>query len=238
MKLRIAKLRYRMLTLGWLLAVAIVFAALLLNVLTVRFGPAVQWLQVSMMAGAALLLLVILWRIARFRGRAYTFLRHLVAGDYETGLPESQRWQDEITELEAMFNKLVARLREYDELRTRRIRQLRMTLNLVLDHTEQPMALYDVEKGTFDFNAVMSGMLDAPKQTVALRTLENIEQNKPFLEMLIRAIEEEKSEQEGRVTIQFPGHETPREASVRIVPFKDKDERVPLAVILGTLASQ
>jgi nitrogen fixation/metabolism regulation signal transduction histidine kinase len=236
MRLRIAKLRDRLLTLVFVLAWLAIFAALFVEGGVLYFGPGAQIFSISLLAGALLAFLVVGWRWIRFRKQAHGLLRHLVTGDYEAGVRVSKHWRDEITELEELFNKLTEQLRQYDELRTKRIRQLRMTLDLILEHTQEPMGLFEVDKAVLTFNAAMSGVLDTSRQTVPLSTLENLEPNKSFVELLIRAIQEEKSAQEGRVHIQFPGRDSLTETEVRIVPFKDKDETVPLAVIFAKRA--
>lgn len=231
-----SKIKYRTLTLIFVLSCLALLLAELLEAGVFFSGAGVRMVSILLLTGALLGLLFFGWRLGHFRVRVYGLLRRLVAGDYEAGLRESGWWRDEITELEELFNKLTEQLRQYDELRAKRTRQLRRTLDLILEHTEEPMVLFDVDKGNLSFNAAMSGVLETSRQTVPLSTLKNIEANKAFVDLLIRAVEEEKSAQEGRVGIQFPGRDALTETEVRVVPFKDKDETVPLAVVFGKRA--
>lgn len=236
MKNRFDTLKARILRLVFVLAWLAILAAVLLGLWMFDSSIGERAVFIVLLAGALLVYLFLGWRLYGFRYRVHALLRRLVAGDYEAGLRESGWWRDDIAELEELFNKLTEQLRQYDELRTRRIRQLRMTLDLILEHTEEPMVLFDVDKGDLMFNAAMSGVLDTARQTVPLSTLKNIEANTSFVELLTRAIEEEKSAQEDRVSIQFPGRDTLTETDVRVIPFKDKDESIPLAVIFGKRA--
>ncbi|MEA3365343.1 MAG: hypothetical protein U9Q79_06845, partial [Candidatus Hydrogenedentes bacterium] len=152
MRLRIPKLRDRLLTLVFIVAWLVIFAALFLEAGVFYFGPGVQIFSISLLAGALLAFLFLGWRWTRFRKQAHGLLRLLVTGDYEVGLRVSKHWRDEITELEELFNKLTEQLRQYDELRTKRIRQLRMTLDLILEHTQEPMVLFEVDKSVLTFN--------------------------------------------------------------------------------------
>jgi len=186
-------------------------------------------------AAALVILLLIAWRLVRFRGRLTTLLRRLVSGDYEVGLRAPSRWHDEVSTLEGLLNNLVEQLRTYDALRIRRIRQLRMGFDLVVEHAGEPMMLFDVEKQAVACNPAMLAILTAPKPAAPLDVLQQLEHNTAFLDMLDRAVAREKSEQQGRAAVQFPAQETPRQFYLRIVPLKDKDETVPWVVIFGKL---
>ena len=229
----LARLRNNLLALLFAVAWVAVLAVLVLAQSVPGRTPALRAVAVSLLAAALVTLLFVAWRVFRFRRRAYVLLRRLVAGDYDTGLPAAVRWRDEVSVLAGLCNKLAEQLRQYDALRARRIRQLRMTLDLVLEHTEQPMILFDVARDALEFNAAMSGILETPRQTVQLSALRNLGANGPFVEMLRRAVASEKSAQEGRVAIQFPGRDVVQETNVRVVPFKDKDDSVPLAIVFG-----
>lgn len=233
MKKSVFRVRYRPLTLLFVLAFAALLGTLALEVALPRHGPGLRTLSAVLFTGALLPLALIAWRITRFHNRVQRVLRRLVTGDYETGLRVTRFRGDEFSATEHLLNRLTEQLREYDALRTTRIRQLRMTLDLVLEHAEEPMGLFDVEKGTLTVNAAMSGAEDAARHSVPLKALRDIEPNASFVAMLARAAEDEKSPQAGRVTLHFPKQESPVELDVRVVPFKDKDDRVPLVVVFG-----
>ncbi|HEO71617.1 MAG TPA: hypothetical protein ENN80_10165 [Candidatus Hydrogenedentes bacterium] len=223
-------------TVGWLSVLyAVVMGALLAALLIEELVP-VHGFILRTACGAVLLLallvlVLIAWRLVRFRSRAYALLRRLVAGDYEAGISTPRFWKDEVSELERLLNRLVEQLRQYDELRTGRIRQLRMTLDLVLDHSREPMVLLDVEKGTLDFSAAMAEILDGSRQSVKLDVLRNLDSNGPFLELLRCTIDEERCPQEEAVAIQLPGQKSPKNVHVRAVPHKDKDGAVSMVAV-------
>ncbi|MDT8391476.1 MAG: PAS domain-containing protein [Lentisphaeria bacterium] len=180
---------------------------------------------------AFLALLFVGLRLLRFRTRTHTLLRRLLAGDYQSGIRPTRHLQDDISELEALQNRLVQQLREYDDLRTGRIRQLRMTLGLLAEHTIEPLILFDAQKGVLDFNPAMSAILGVARQSVPLETLRNLETNTPFDTLLTRATLEEKSNQTGQVTIQLPGQATPKTLDLRIIVYKDKMDNIAFALL-------
>ena len=238
MKNPIAYFRDRILTLLYLLALAALLIALALEFWMNGSGQGLEIVFFLLVIAALGGFAAIGWRVSRFRARTFALLRRLVAGNYESGLAAPAHWHDEVSGIEDLFNKLVEQLRQYDELRMRRIRQLRMTIDLIIEHSEEPMALFDAEKSTLEFNRAMAGCIDAPRKTFPLSTLRNIEPNKAFAEMLMRAVEDPKEPQEGDVDIQFPGKEVCKKTAVRIIPFKNEDDSVPLAVIFGKRKSE
>ena len=188
---------------------------------------------------AALVLLVIgvtllsfaAWEVIRFHRLLRNILRRIIAGDYEVGLTTSSFYQTDLTILKELVNKMVEQLRVYDDLRKRRIRQLRMTLNLVQENAVEPMILFDAEKGALECNDASKSLLHTARQTAQVSVLEKNTSNSPFIELLNDTAQKEKSTMEGTVAIQFPDVEEPVEIHVRIVPYKDKDDTVPFAII-------
>ncbi len=229
--------RVRWLTLLYALNAGALLAALLLDGLAPVHGPVHRGALAALLAIAFLALLLTGVRLYRFRTRMRALLRRLVSGDYESGMQVCDFCADEVVEIEELVNRLVEQLRRYDDLRTERIRQLRMTLNMVLEHTSEPMILFDVEKGALDFNPAMARLLGLSRQSAPLDTLRNLDTDEAFCELLTRATAEEKSAQEGTVEVRLPEQASPRELDLRVLPYKDKNEDVPFAIVFGKPAS-
>ncbi len=192
----------------------------------------------GLLLAGGLFMVFLLLRVLRFYNRVYTLLRRLLSGDYEVGLPISPHWKDEFTALEDLLNQVTDTLRQYDTLRINRIRQLRMTLDLVLQYSDEPMGLFDVEKGVVNFNPAMMNLLNTDRNTVKLETLKNLEANQAFVDLLMKAIDTEKSSQQGNVSLQLPGQEVTVSTNVYTVPYKGKDEAVSLAIVYGNAESK
>jgi nitrogen fixation/metabolism regulation signal transduction histidine kinase len=190
-----------------------------------------RWGMGLLQALAFLVLLLIAGRLIRFGARARSLLRRLVSGDYESGIRVTRFCKDEVNELEALFNRLVEQLRQYDDLRSTRIRQLRMTLDLVVKHTAEPMILLDVEKGVLNFNPAVSEIIGNDRQSVSLDTLRKLEANRVFGELLTRATAEEKTVQVGDIELQLPGQDTPKKVNARVIPYKEKAGNIPFAIL-------
>lgn len=171
------------------------------------------------------------WEVIRFHRALRNLLRRIISGDYEVGLTMPAFYQTDLTILKELVNKMVEQLRVYDELRKRRIRQLRMTLSLVQENAAEPIILFDAEKGALECNGASKNLLHTARQTAQISVLEKNTSNSPFIELLNGATQKEKSTMEGTVSIQFSDVEEPVEIHVRIVPYKDKDDTVPFAII-------
>jgi HAMP domain-containing protein len=136
--------RVRWLRLLYALAAAILLTALLFDVLAPVHGPPLRAALGSLMVLALLVLIFVAVRLVRFQIRAYNLLRRVLSGDYEAGIETSGFLNDEIAELEHLLNRFVQQVRQYDDLRSGRIRQLRMTLDSVLQHSREAIGLLDV----------------------------------------------------------------------------------------------
>ena len=187
--------------------------------------------------GAAAILCVTI-RIARFRKRWFGLLRHLLAGNYEIGLPPDGRWRDEITELDRLLERFLEQLRAYDILRAQRIRRSQRTLDAVLDCTVQPVMIYDAEREELFCNPAMQTVLKTSAQNFSLAAMENLESNRGFVEILRHTTETKTAPQQVSVRIQLPPQESHQDVELRIVPIKDKDEGVRTVVLLGGGSSQ
>jgi len=223
MKMLNVIVRGRMLTLLFVLAMCVLAAALVFP----------EW-SGTLIVSSMVLILFIAWRVLHFRARLVHLLRQMVTGDFEVGLPGAAGRGDEVSAVGGLVNRLAELMRNYDELRTRRIRQLRMILQLVVEHAEEPMMLYDAAKETLECNSAAQGLPErGPLQTVSLAELRGIEPSKAFADMLLWVVKQEKSPWQGNVELQFPGQDKARRLGVHIVPFKDRDETVPVAVVFG-----
>ncbi len=192
----------------------------------------------GLLLAGMLFMLFLMFRVLRFYNRVYTLLRRLLSGDYEVGLPTPMHWKDEFTALEDLLNQVTDTLRQYDVLRINRIRQLRMTLDLVLQYADEPMGLFEVEKGAVNFNPAMMSLLNTDRNTVKLETLRNLKANQAFVDLLVKTIETEKSSQQGTVSLQLPGQEIAVSTNIYTVPYKGKDETVSLAIVYGNAESK
>jgi nitrogen-specific signal transduction histidine kinase len=110
-----------------------------------------------------------------------------------------------------------------------------MTLELVVEHTAESVILFDVEKGTLDFNPAMAETLGTARQAVPLDTLRNLEANTAFIALLTRVTAEEKSPKEALIDLQLPGQDSPKKVGARVLPYKDRNEGVTFVIVFGRL---
>lgn len=176
---------------------------------------------------------VIAWaagRSLRFQSRLRRFLRQLLAGNYEAGIRVSGS-RDEIQTLERNLEKLGQQLRTYDKLRADRVRTVHLLLDLVMEQVSQPFLLIDVKKGLIELNPSFQAQFNAGQRKYNLSALTKIETNNPFSLLLEKASDTDKTAQEGRVPLHFPGSSSPGTLDGRFYPVKNAQGEVDLVLV-------
>lgn len=186
------------------------------------------------MAGLAFLcFLYIFIRITVFNTRLIRLFRTLISGNYEAGLNPNRLFKDEIETLIQQINKFLEHLRTYDRLRAERIAFNSRALNLIYENINEGIAIADMEKETFLFNPAARALFEVKQESFSFDSLRTQERNRQIVRMFIKATEIEKVPQEGKVIIQLPiqSGTAVRELFVKIIPLKDKEEKVKLSLI-------
>jgi len=208
-------------------------AALICVTLSVLVQSTSLLLSVSVLTAGLGLLIYVAVRVARFSRRLRGFLKLLLVGNYEVGMTTSVTRADEVSDLDRHLEKLAEQLRTYDALRASRVQQCQRSLDLITEHTVQPMIILDVEKETLESNPAMRLLLDITTQTVSLKAIEKIPTNKDFMAMIHRAVDSEKTVQEGLIHVQFPAKDSQKRMLIRMLPLKDRGEVVHSLIMLN-----
>jgi len=170
-------------------------------------------------------------RIFAFNKKLIRFVKQLLAGNYEVGMEISFPFEDEVARLEKLVNGLGERLRAYDTLRMEKVGFNYRALDLIYRTVSQGIIIADIENRTFRLNPVVQSLFEVEQAYITFDSIEQQEENKPFMDLLIDVIERQKIQKEGTVTLQLPVRRTKRELLVIITPLKDKRETVRLAII-------
>ena len=199
-------------------------------------GPAgysgAQGLSVGL--ASVLLLGMAIWvyltvRVLGFNRKLSNLLKRLLAGDYETGI--ETKIPDELSRLVRQFNELGQRLRTYDKLRADKVSLNYRALDLIYRTVPEGVIIADLEKRTFKLNPVVQSLFNVKQESFSFDAIENQERNREFMALFKEASEQKKAAREGRVVLQLPMRDSSRKASVKIIPLKDAEEAVKLAII-------
>lgn len=220
----------------WLVQIATLLAAIVVLLPTAMFLD----YRNEIPADLALLLLVLIstgcslflaHRVLTFQRDLIRFVRLMLSGNYESGIPVRLKGHDEVDHLERLLNKMGDQIREYDELRAARVACSYRTLGLLFRTVSDPVLLADMAKRKLAFNPAAQRLFDMEEDNFAFESLEALEENAAFFEMFWEAVERQRIPQEGHVRIQLPSRNTQRQVSVKIFPLKDSEDEVGSALL-------
>ena len=224
-------MRASWLTLMLLLASACWLSALLPLLPLADFSVVATSLILSVLSLA--LIVTVLVRIARFRAQLLRLLRRLLAGDYESGISVSARPVDEVTVLERLLDRLTGQLREYDGLRTERVRDIQRALDVLLENVTQPAMLLDTRRELLQCNPPWRDAFGIAQQSISFAAVERIPTNASFIELVRGVVDDDKSPKRATVRLQIPPQESHRDVTLQIVPVKPGNGDIHYAFILA-----
>lgn len=166
-----------------------------------------------------------------FRRNLLNFLKHLWAGDYETGVKFDLIFKDEIEYIARMMNKAVDRLRIYDALRAERVALNQRASQLIYSSAKEGVILANLDRREFKFNPSAQYVFEIEQELISFEAIEKHEVNRDFFDFFKTVTEREKVPQEKTVTLKLPIKNSQRELLIKIIPLKDQHENTRLAVI-------
>lgn len=194
-------------------------------------GTPVRWMFTVFFALGMLCWSYLTVRIIGFRVRLFNFLRQMLSGDYETGIRTRRRFTDEISRLEALFNRLADRLQTYDRLRADRVSIQSRAFDLLLDRSSEPLAAIDLQQEVFLFNPAAQRSLGIARKNFSFESVLKPDINGEFRDLFNDAVSGRKIRNEGFSWIQLPGMGDPVYIGVEFTPLRDKDEEVRFALL-------
>jgi len=168
-------------------------------------------------------------RVLGFNRKLTRVLRRLLAGDYEVGI--ETKIQDELSGFAKQLNRLGEQLRTYDKLRAEKVSLSYRALDLIYRAVSQGVIIADLEKRTLKLNPVVQSLFNVKQESFSLESIESQEKNKEFMALFNQVAEQKTAVGEGAVVLQLPMRDSARKASVKIIPLKDAEEAVKLAII-------
>ncbi len=184
------------------------------------------------LAGAAALFYVLV-RLVLFRRRLVSFLRLVLSGNYKAAIPGPGRPADELAYMEKMVNKFARQLQDIDRLRASRVALISRVISYINRSIPQAIIMADIERKTFSFNPAAQAMFEFEQEALSFDSIRGLKSNNEFMELFNRAVTRERVPQAGYAKIEVPIRNVKKEVFVNIMPFKDNEEKVNLAVILA-----
>ncbi|UCD04492.1 MAG: hypothetical protein JSW73_02570 [Candidatus Woesearchaeota archaeon] len=187
--------------------------------------------MISLLIVGIILWLVIAIRTFIFKKRLVLCIERLIAGDYASGIKIRSKFEDEITKLAKLINRLVDQLRAYDSLRSQSVSLNCRSLETVFTTVKEGIIIADIEKNILKFNLAAQTIFDVEIQTMSFDALEHQPENKQFFELLKDTIERTKFYKKREVIIKLPIRNSTRRLITRLIPLKDDSENVKLIII-------
>lgn len=173
-------------------------------------------------------------RVVLFRRKLLRFLRCLLNNDYRFECGVSLGRNDEVSGLELLMRRLGQQLRAYDHLQSETISALNRSLDALYRHVSDGIILAHVDQRVFKLNPVVQGMFQVEQETITFDAIEKQPENRGFCALLDDAVRRSKVLVEGKVALQLPIRNSRLDLFVEIVPIKDQQEKVRLAMIFVT----
>lgn len=189
------------------------------------------FILISLLIVGIIIWLVIAIRTFIFKKRFVVCIEHLIAGDYASGIKMRSKFEDEITKLAKLINKLVDQLRVYDSLRSQSVSLNYRSLETIFTTVKESIIIADIEKSILKFNLAAQSIFDVEVQTMSFDALELQPENKQFFELLKDTVKRTKFYKKREVIIKLPIRNSTRKLIVRAIPLKDDDENVKLIII-------
>ena len=179
---------------------------------------------------------MVLWSYAS--ARTLTFCRslhalfkHLLSGDYKTGVPQHSHRQDEFSRIEKLANTFSEQLIIYDKLRADRVSIYSRALSALLNRSSEALIAADIQQKNFRLNPATRNLLGVDREIYPAQTLLAAPDNHEFRTLFETAVSIRKVKTTGRCPLLIPGMPAPRQLAFTIIPFRSSDTSVAYAII-------
>ena len=170
-------------------------------------------------------------RLITFQVKFTRYSRHLLEGNYESGIQTHRFSRDEVRGLADLTNKVADRLRLYDALRADRVAFNARAREIMHERTESAVVVADVDEGTFLFNAAARALFGVEQESTSIDSIVKRPENERFAKLYLTAVERDKVPHTAHFTMTLPVRNIARDVAADIVPIKDREEKVRLVLM-------
>jgi hypothetical protein len=196
-----------------------------------------SYLFTSLLAAALCAWGYLSFRVIIFRRKLVYFIKRILGNEYQSGIKINPGFSDEITCIEKLVNMMADQLRSYDQLQIDKICALTRALDIVYHNVKDGIIVYNKDKNNFQINPVVQQFFEVEQENFSYDSLAKQEANRDFIAKLKEAIDQGKSCRDLNLVLELPIRQSKRELQLTIIPIKDKNELVELAVIFVTRAN-
>ena len=213
--------------------VGIIFCYSVIYILFLREAYLTKYYAWTLWIGAFgfVFLLYVTVRVYLFKRKFEMFAKHLLDGDYETGIQTHRFSRDEMRVLADLTNRIADRLRQYDKLRAERVALSTRAREILHERSDKAVIVAEFDGATFRFNEAARSLFGIDQESMSFESIENRPENREFTDFFRNAVEKEKVACEARVKLTLPVRDITREIAAEIVPIKDVGENVRIALI-------
>ncbi len=104
-------------------------------------------------------------------------------------------------------------------------------MDIIYNNAKEGIIIADMEKEIFKFNKSTQSLFLTSQETFTFESIRAQKENQAAEKLFFMATKQMKIPQEGRVVLQLPVQNSRKEVLLRVIPVKDKDEKVKLALI-------
>ncbi len=170
-------------------------------------------------------------RIVTFHLKYTRFSRHLLDGNYESGIQTHRLSRDEVRGLADLTNKVADRLRLYDTLRADWVAVSTRAREIMHERTGTAVVIADIDEGSFRFNPAARALFGVEQETIPIESIVNCPENNQFARSYLSVVDLDKVPRTVHFTMTLPVRNIARAVAAEIIPIKDRDEKVRLVLI-------
>lgn len=170
-------------------------------------------------------------RVFLFKRKFELFAKHLLDGNYETGIQTHRFSRDEMRSLADLTNRIADRLRQYDRLRAERVALSTRVREIIHERSDNAVIVAEFDVSIFRFNEAARVLFGVDQETMSFDSIEKRHENSEFTKFFRNTVDREKVTCEACLKLTLPVRDITREITAVIVPVKDSAENVRIALI-------
>lgn len=200
-----------------------------------RLPRAAVYLYYYAFAAGVLSWLYLALRLFFFNRNLSRFVDRMLDNEYSAGITMSKLCNDEVSAVSRRINTLSEQLAAYDNLQRDRIAVLSCALQLVCGTVKECVAVFDRGTKELRLNPAFRAVFAVEEEVFSLDSITGQQGNRAFLGLLASVTEKGDIISNVHVRLCLPIRCTQRKLVVSMIPVKNRNETVEVAVIFASV---
>ena len=201
--------------LGWILGTA--------------YPGALPYEVVVVLCGSGIVVtLYVMNRLALYRKKFQLAMRHILDNNFQTGV--SADGTDELAQLGRDFNRIVDRMNEYEDLRSKKIFLLTRLIKALTRAVTDAVMVFDLESGRIAINQATQTLFGISQDELSIDSVIRLEANRAFNALYQEVAVGKANTMSGTVEFYLPILRAKAQVSVNLFGIKDTDEKLHTVV--------